>query len=323
MKSMNIPRNGNVLVGTETSDDAGVYKLSADSALVQTVDYITPISDDPYTYGRIAACNSISDVYVMGGKPLTALNIVCFPVKKFKMDVLSEILKGGLSVMEEAGVQLLGGHSVEDDEMKYGLSVTGIVHPDKILRNTGLHEGDVIILTKPLGTGMIGTAVKAGMCDPAFLPEYIRWMTTLNSVIPQLAEKFRIHACTDVTGFGLIGHLKEMLGDNIFLLDVDSESIPVLPGAKTSAESGMIPGGMYKNKNYIGSLCEVNPSVPKYLSDIIFDPQTSGGALFSISKKDAPGVLEFLNSNGFEKSAVIAEVKKSGEQKIKISSVNP
>ena len=320
MKSMNIPRNGNVLVGTETSDDAGVFKLNSDTALVQTVDYITPIVDDPYTYGRIAACNSISDVYVMGGKPLTALNIVCFPVKKFKMDVLSEILKGGLSVIEEAGVQLLGGHSVEDDEMKYGLSVTGIVHPDRILRNTGLHDGDVIILIKPLGTGIIGTAVKAEMCNSENLGEYIKWMTTLNSVMPALAEKFEIHACTDVTGFGLIGHLKEMLGADIFVIDIDSKSLPVLPGVKDYAESGMIPGGMYRNKTYIGNLCEVNPSVPQYLSDIIFDPQTSGGALFSISKKDAAAVIEFLKMNGFEKSAVIADVKKSAQQKIKINS---
>jgi selenide,water dikinase len=318
MKSVSIPKNENVLVGTETSDDAGVYKLSADTALVQTVDYITPIVDDPFTYGRIAACNSLSDVYVMGGKPITALNIVCFPVKKFNLEVLSEILKGGLSVMEKAGVQLLGGHSVEDNEMKYGLSVTGIIHPDKILRNTGLRDGDLIILSKPLGTGIIGTAVKAEMCDPVFLTEYIRWMTTLNSAVPLLAEKIEIHACTDVTGFGLIGHLKEMLGADIFLLDVDTKSIPVLPGAKDCAESGMIPGGMYRNKTYIGNLCEVNQSVPQYIADIIFDPQTSGGALFSISKKDVPAALEFLKANGFENSAVIAEVKKAVVQKISV-----
>lgn len=316
MKSVAIPKNENVLVGTETSDDAGVYRLSADQALVQTVDYITPIVDDPYTYGRIAACNSISDVYVMGGKPVTALNIVCFPVKKFKLEVLTEILKGGLSVLATAGVQLLGGHSVEDNEMKYGLSVTGIVHPDKILRNTGLQDGDVIILTKPLGTGMIGTAVKADMCDPAFMPEYIRWMTTLNSAIPLLAEKLAIHACTDVTGFGLIGHLREMIGADNFHVDVDTKSLPVLPGAKECAESGMIPGGMYRNKSYIGDLCTVSQTVPQYLADIIFDPQTSGGALFSISKKDSPAALEFLKENGFENSGIVAEVKKAVEQRI-------
>jgi selenide,water dikinase len=318
MKSMNIPRNENVLVGTETSDDAGVYRLSADIALVQTVDYITPIVDDPFTYGRIAACNSLSDVYVMGGRPVTALNIVCFPVKKFNMDVLSEILKGGLSIMKEAGVQLLGGHSVEDDEMKYGLSVTGTVHPDKILKNTGLRDGDVIILTKPVGTGIIGTAVKAGMCSPENLKEYIKWMTTLNSVIPLLAEKIEIHACTDVTGFGLIGHLSEMLGVDNFTAGVDSKSIPVLPGAKDCAETGMIPGGMYRNRTYIGNSCEINPAVPQYMADIIFDPQTSGGALISVSKKDAAAALEFLKSNGFNESALIAEIKKSAEQKIKV-----
>jgi selenide, water dikinase len=317
MKSVNIPKNENVLVGTETADDAGVYKLTNDTALVQTVDYITPIVDDPFTYGRIAACNSLSDVYVMGGKPLTALNIVCFPVSKFKLDVLTEILKGGLSVLKEAGVQLLGGHSVEDNEMKYGLSVTGIVHPDKILRNTGLRDGDVIILTKPLGTGMIGTAVKADMCKPEFFKEYIRWMTTLNSVIPQLAEKFEIHACTDVTGFGLIGHLKEMIGADNFTVDVDTKSIPVLPGAKECAESGMIPAGMYRNRSYIGSMCEINQSVPQYMADIIFDPQTSGGALVSISKDDTFSVLEFLKENGFENSNIVAEVKKSDAQKIR------
>ena len=316
MKSVSITNDENVIVGFETCDDAGVYRLTDDIALVQTLDFITPIADDPFTYGQIAACNSLSDIYAMGGRPLTALNIVCFPTKKFSLDILSRIINGGLSILKKCGVQLLGGHSVEDEEMKYGLSVTGIVHPEKVIKNNGLMDGDVIILTKPLGTGIIGTAVKAGTAEEDVLPLYIKSMTTPNDKTCKLMKKYNIHACTDVTGFGLAGHLKEMLCSDNIEITVESKKLPLLPGAVDNASMGLIPGGMYRNRDYIGDLCNINKNVKQELADIIFDPQTSGGLLIGLSVSEASKLISELHSNGIQDAGIIANVKTSNSQKI-------
>lgn len=309
MKDVRIPYDKNVLIGLDTMDDAGVYQISDDIALIQTVDFFTPIVDDPYTFGRIAACNSLSDIYAMGGKPLTALNIVCFPVKKFSLDILSEILKGGMDVLKRAGVQLLGGHSVEDNEMKYGLSVTGVIHPDKVLRNVGIKSGDSLILTKPLGTGIIGTAIKAGMADDDMNIMFIESMTTLNDVAADVIQNYEVHACTDVTGFGLIGHLSEILSDEKLEIVIDSNELPVLPGAAEKAAMGLIPGGMYNNRSFIGDKCVVEKTVEPELSDIAFDPQTSGGLVIAVENKYANDLLAELKAHGLNHSRIIGSVR--------------
>ncbi len=316
MREIHPKRNENVIVGMETMDDAGVYRISSDIALIQTLDFFTPIVDDPYTYGRIAACNALSDVYSMGGKPITAMNIVCYPVKKFSLDILGEILKGGLDILNTADVQLLGGHSVEDNELKYGLSVTGVIHPDKVLRNIGLKQGDCLILTKPLGTGIIGTAIKAGSADEKIQEAFVRSMTTLNAKPAEIMHKYDIHACTDVTGFGLIGHISEMLSSYKLQIRINSKELPVLPGALEYAATGLIPGGLYKNRDYIGPLCKMADSVQRELADIVFDPQTSGGLLIGLPEKDAPALLSELQSNGIQDARILASVKESDEAKI-------
>ena len=316
MKDIKPGYNENVIVGFDTMDDAGVYRISPDMALIQTLDFFTPIVDDPYTYGRIAACNALSDIYAMGGKPITAMNIVCFPVKKFSLDVLNKILKGGLDILEKAGVQLLGGHSVEDDELKYGLSVTGTIHPDKVLRNIGLKPGDSLVLTKALGTGIVGTALKAGEAKEDDIAAFVQSMTTLNRLASEIAQKYDIHACTDITGFGLIGHLTEMLSSDKLQITINSQSLPLLPGALNYASGGLIPGGLYKNRDYIGAKCEIETSVKRELADIVFDPQTSGGLLIALSEKDAPALLTELKSNGIDKACIIATVKEAEKAKI-------
>ena len=316
MKDIHITYNENVLVGLDTMDDAGVYRLSDDLALIQTLDFFTPIVDDPYIYGQIAACNSLSDIYAMGGKPITALNIVCFPIKKFSLDILGNILKGGLDIMDKAGVQLIGGHSVEDDELKYGLSVTGIIHPDKVLRNIGLKPGDSLVLTKPLGTGIIGTAIKAGLIDNKIFNPFVESMTTLNERPSRVIQNYEIHACTDITGFGLIGHLSEMASNDNLEIIINSNDLPVLPGTVENAAMGLIPGGTYKNRDFIGSKCEVEESVKSELADIIFDPQTSGGLLIGLPAKYANDLLSELKSNGIEGAQIIGTIKESDKQKI-------
>ncbi len=318
MKHINIPRDAHVLVGPETADDAGIYRITDDIALVQTVDFITPVVDDPYIFGQIAAANSLSDVYAMGGRPLTALNIVCFPTKKFTLDVFSKILEGGLATLKQAGVQLIGGHSVDDNELKYGLSVTGIIHPKKIIKNVGLCDGDTIILTKPLGTGIIATAVKAGLADEKHISSYSESMRTLNSILPALAETFTIHACTDVTGFGLAGHLKEMIGKDNLEITITAQELPLLEGALEYARQGLNPGGLYRNKDYVGSLCDISKSIDRAVADIVFDPQTSGGLLIAVPQKEAEDVIRFAHAAGFAFARIIANVKQNSKPSIRV-----
>ncbi len=318
MSGMIIPSDSNVLVGSGDRDDAGVYRISDTVALVQTLDFITPICDDPFDFGRIAACNSLSDVYTMGGKPVTAMNIVAFPTKKFTLDILSKILEGGQHVLNEAQVNLLGGHSVDDPELKYGLSVTGIVHPDRIIRNNTIKEGDAIILTKALGTGIISTAVKAGIAVDEHVNDFIKSMTTLNKNASEIMLKYNVNACTDVTGFGLAGHLLEMMEGDDLSIELDSSSIPVFEGVDNYALTGLIPGGLYRNRKYVSERCTFNQSVKPVYRDIIFDPQTSGGLIISLPENDSIKLLDDLKMNGITISSIIGRVRRSPEKRIRI-----
>jgi selenide,water dikinase len=274
--------NENVLVGFETADDAGVYQLTGDCALVQTVDFFTPIVDDPFTFGAIAAANSLSDVYAMGGRPVSALSILCYPVKG-DLDVLAEILNGGASKMREAECAVLGGHSVNDDEIKFGYSVTGTIHPGRILANSTARPGDVLLLTKKLGTGVISTALKRGIADPAHVQAAIDSMLTLNRGACEAMLAFEVHACTDVTGFGLIGHAREMALGSGVTIEIAAAQIQFLPGAVDYARQGAIPGGLKNNRDFASCVVEGSSEV----DDLLYDPQTSGGLLISIAERDA------------------------------------
>jgi selenide,water dikinase len=292
----------------ERAEDAGVYKLNDELAIIQTLDFFTPIVDDPYTFGQVAAANALSDVYAMGGRPLTAMNIVCFPVKMMDMAILKEILAGGLAKMREAGVTLIGGHSVEDQELKYGLSVTGVIHPQKVVLNTGAKAGDRLILTKPLGTGIINTALKGEMTDEAAVAKSTRCMVTLNKKASELMLTVAVHACTDVTGFGLLGHACEMIEGADVGMVIDSSAVPFFSEAKELAEMGVVPGGLYRNREFRMNMVEFGPEIPKYLADILFDPQTSGGLLMSVPGTDAESLLERIHEEGIEEAAIIGDI---------------
>jgi selenide,water dikinase len=295
-------------VGIEHIDDAGVFKIRDDLALVQTVDFFTPIVDDPYTFGQIAAANALSDVYAMGGTPITAMNLVAFPIKSMEIEILREILKGGLDKMREAEVVLVGGHSIEDQELKYGLSVTGLVHPDAILTNTGALVGDRIVLTKPLGTGIINTAQKGGMADPQAVQRAIEIMTELNRKAAEVMKGFKVHACTDVTGFGLLGHLCEMLGQGEIGIQISLDAIPILPKAEEYAVMGLVPGGAHRNREFYASKVEGAKDCRPSLLDVLYDPQTSGGLLIAVAGEDREGIMRLLEEADVKDACIIAEV---------------
>ncbi|GAA0177525.1 selenide, water dikinase SelD [Clostridium sediminicola] len=297
----------NLIVGIETSDDAAVYKLNNELAIIQTLDFFTPVVDDPYIFGQVAAANSLSDVYAMGGKPTVALNIVGFP-NCLSTDILGEILRGGAEKVLEAGAVVVGGHSVEDNEPKYGLSVTGIVHPEKIMKNYGAKEGDVVILTKPLGTGILNTAIKAEMASENAYNKSVEVMTTLNKYAGEIMMNYNTHSCTDITGFGLMGHAYEMASASKLTLVIDKNQISYVEEAKEYAEMGLVPAGSYKNREYLqGKFQMIN--VQEWLMDILFDPQTSGGLLIAAEKEEANRMLEELNQFSL-KSVIIGEFKK-------------
>lgn len=285
--------NKNLIVGIETSDDAAVYKLTEDIAVIQTLDFFTPVVDDPYTYGAIAAANSLSDVYAMGGKPTVALNIVCFP-NCLNIEVLGEILKGGADKVIEAGAVVIGGHTVEDDEPKYGLSVMGMVHPSKVLKNYGSRVGDVLILTKPIGTGIITTAIKAEMASKEVYNEAVKVMSTLNKYAGEIIVDYNITACTDITGFGIMGHGYEMASASEVTFKLYKDKLPLISGVKEYAQMGLIPAGCYNNKKYLKDKYELR-NVETWLEDVLFDPQTSGGLLVSISASEGKELMEELS----------------------------
>lgn len=306
----------NLITGFEHSEDAGVYKLTDDLAIVQTVDFFTPIVDDPYIFGQIAVANALSDVYAMGGKPIVAMNIVCFPSKKLDVSVLKEILKGGLSKMNEAGVTLAGGHSVDDPELKYGLSVTGTIHPDKVIENTGAKVGDKLVLTKPIGTGIISTAIKVDMVKEDTIKKITESMTTLNKKASEIMCEIGVNACTDITGFGLLGHLCEMLSKKENGIMLYTDKVPVFPETEELAMSGFIPGGAHRNKTFRAGLIENQEAVPDWKLDILFDPQTSGGLLISVPAKKADTMLQKMKSAGIKDAAIIGEVIKEPKGKV-------
>jgi len=295
-------------MGMERAEDAGVYRLRDDLAIVQTVDFFTPIVDDPCTFGQIAVANALSDVYAKGGRPLTAMNIVCFPVKAMDIAILRDILRGGLDKMREAGVVLIGGHTIEDAELKYGLSVTGVIHPTRVVMNNGARAGDRLILTKPLGTGIISTALKGGEASDAAVARATKSMAALNRKASELMLTVDVHACTDVTGFGLLGHACEMVEGTDVGFVIHAESVPFFPEARGYAEMGMVPGGTTRNRDFRQRMVTIDKGVPDYMADILFDPQTSGGLLIAVPKADAALLLRKLRRAGIKDAAIIGEV---------------
>jgi selenide,water dikinase len=283
-----------LLVGIEYADDAGVIRVSDEIAIIHTTDFFPPMVDDPYTFGRIAAVNALSDVWAMGGTPLAGMNLVSYPLADLGGDALKEILRGGLSALAEAGAVLAGGHTVEGQELLYGLAVTGTVHPDKIWRNAGTLPGDALVLTKPLGTGVITTAAKAEMADPADLSTALRWMSTLNREAAEAIKDFQPHAVTDVTGFGLAGHLAEMAEASGTAVEIDLGALPLLPGALEAAATGLVPAGAGKNRTSVAAVLEIDEGADELRVDLCLDPQTSGGLLASVLPEHAEALVRRL-----------------------------
>ena len=308
----------NVLVGFDKSDDAGVYKISAEQALVQTVDFFTPVVDDPYTFGQIAATNSLSDVYAMGGRPLSALAVLCFP-EKGDLSVLEQILAGGLSKMMEAGCAVIGGHSVRDPEIKFGYAVTGMIHPQHVLTNSNAQLLDALILTKPLGTGVISTAIKKAEAEPAWIEAATKAMTTLNAMTAEIigTRRFKVHSATDITGFGLIGHVREMaLGSGVGIR-IDSAKVPALPGAIECIEAGYIPGGLKANREFAECMVGYADGIPEVIKTLLYDPQTAGGLLLSVAQEDVDRLLMALKAGGVP-AVEIGKVIPAGKPLIEI-----
>ena len=300
----------NLLVGFESADDAGIYRISPDQALVQTVDFFTPMVDDPFTYGRIAATNALSDVYAMGGRPLTALTLVCFPPDG-DTAVLEQILRGGLSVMDVAGCTIVGGHSVRDAEIKFGYAVTGLIDPDRVLRNTTARPGDALVLTKALGTGVITTALKQGRAQQEWVDEAIASMTTLNKAAAEVIThaKFNVHAVTDVTGFGLMGHARELAFGSNVELRIDTAAIRVINRALEAIRRGCIPGGLLANREFAECIVNVRSSnIPDDLQTLLFDPQTAGGLLISVDREQADALVNELRAAGYLNTSRIGQV---------------
>lgn len=292
----------------ERPDDAGVYRLTDELALIQTLDFFTPIVDDPYTFGQITVANALSDVYAMGGTPRLAMNIICFPVHTMDLSILKDILEGGLDKMNEAGVLLVGGHSVEDDELKYGLSVTGLIHPAKVRMNSGARPGDHLVLTKPLGTGIIATAIKAELTSPQAADRAAQLMRSLNRIPAERMQAFDVHACTDVTGFGLVGHACEMVEGTDVGLEIHAPRVPVLDEVSDYAAMGLIPGGAYRNEDFRRYMVTVEGGVTDDTVKILHDPQTSGGLLIALPAPEAEALLSILNAEGLSEACLIGEI---------------
>jgi len=307
----------NVLVGFDHADDAGVYQIAPDQALVQTVDFFTPIVDDPYTFGQIAATNSLSDVYAMGGRPLTSLALVCFP-EKADLAILERILAGGLSKMIEAGCTVIGGHSIRDEETKFGYSVTGVVHPKRVLANIGAKAGDSLLLTKAIGTGVISTAIKKGKAEAGWIDAAVRSMTTLNKRAAEViaAGDFHVNAMTDVTGFGLIGHMREMALASKVSMHIFAGKVPLLEGALECVRAGHIPGGLKNNRDFAECLVDYEHAVPQDMRALLFDPQTAGGLL--ISTPEASSLTMALGDAGIA-AVQVGEVSANAKPRIRVS----
>ncbi len=291
-------------MGAETCDDAGVYRLNDETALIQTLDFFTPIVDDPFSFGQIAAANALSDVYAMGGRPLLAMNILACPVKTMDISVFREVIRGGLDKVQEAGALLVGGHSIEDTELKYGLSVTGVVHPDQVLLNAGSRPGDRLLLTKPLGVGILATAIKGNLAGPEVEARIVEVMVTLNRLASEIMQGVRtrggeVHACTDITGFGLLGHLSEMLLASGVAARIVGGQVPVLDGVRAFVDMGIIPEGAHVNRKHYGQALTERRPERDALELILADPQTSGGLLIAAAPRAAAAILEEMRAQGY------------------------
>ena len=293
-----------------------MLKLSDDLAIIQTVDFFTPVVDDPYSFGQIAAANALSDVYAMGGTPITTMNIICFPLDLLDISVLQETLKGGLDKIKEAGALLVGGHSVEDKEFKYGLSVTGKVHPDRVLTNRGAEAGDVLVLTKPIGTGIINTAIKGNKAEKELIDRITEMMSSLNREPAELFSEFNVKACTDVTGFGLIGHACEMIDDSSTGLRLFKDDVPIIKEAVGFAGIGIVPGGSKRNRKYRENQVKGIENIDPILLDILFDPQTSGGLLVALERDEAEDYVSRLKAKGMEDVSIIGEFIKDSKGRV-------
>jgi len=308
LKKLPIPDDPKILVGTQTADDAAVYKINDETALVVTLDFFTPIADDPYDFGAIAAANALSDIYAMGATPLFGLNIVAFPSNRLPMSVLEKILQGAQNKAQEAGIFVIGGHSIEDTEPKYGMVVVGSVHPEKIWKNIGLQQDDALIFTKPIGTGILSTALKRGLLDDAQKEILISTMAELNKNAAEILQKFPVHACTDVTGFGLLGHLSEMVQGSNVSVELNAESVPVLDGVFELATGNIIPGGTLSNMKYVEESVEWSPKISQIQKIILCDAQTSGGLLAAVREKEVDKIIRTLHDSGITDACVIGKV---------------
>jgi selenide,water dikinase len=308
LKDIPSPRNERLLVGIETHDDAGVYKLTDDVAIIQTVDFFPPICSDPFEFGQIAAANALSDVYAMGGTAITALNLMMFPSTRIPLEALAEILKGGLQKVTEAGALIVGGHTIDDYPPKYGLAVTGIVHPDKVITNAAAREDDVLILTKPIGSGIIIAGKRIGEAKTESYRAALDNMKLLNSKGAGLMQQFGVRCATDITGFGLLGHARKMAAGSKVTLRIHGKRVPLLHGAGQLAEMGCLPGAAFRNQEFIEESCSYAQGVDYTTKMLLCDAQTSGGLLICISEKKAAGLLEQLKNNGYPLSEIVGEV---------------
>lgn len=300
-----------MLVGISTGDDAGVYRVRDDLAIVSTVDFFTPVVDDPFTYGQIAAANAFSDVYAMGGRPITALNLVCWPQSGLPREMLHEVLRGGSEKAKEAGALIVGGHSVADEEVKYGMAVTGTIDPRRVIRNVGAQIGDALILTKPLGTGVLMTAFKRDRLAQEYYDSAVAMMTQLNARAAEVMLRFEVHAATDITGFGLVGHSSKMADGSGVTIVFEESDLPLLPGALECCRAGLIPGGGARNREFYGPRVKISEEVSDEMAVMAFDPQTSGGLLIAIPAREALRLVAALHEAGSIEACIVGRVAES------------
>ncbi len=305
LSKLDLGSDPNLIVGVAAGDDAGVYRVRDDLAIVTTVDFFTPVVDDPFTYGQIAAANALSDVYAMGGRPITALNIVCWPQTGLPRGMLAEILRGGAEKAREAGVLVVGGHSVADEEVKYGMAVTGVIDPRRVIRNVGVRAGDALLLTKPLGTGVLMTALKRGQLAAEHYETAVRTMTELNARAAEVMLRHEVRAATDITGFGLAGHALRMAEGSGVTLVFEESDLPLLPGALECAREGLIPGGGGRNREFFGPSVKIQEDVAGEIATLAFDPQTSGGLLIAVPEADSLGLLADLHRAGVTEAVIV------------------
>jgi selenide, water dikinase len=312
------PHDPNLIVGFETADDAGVYRLRDDLALVQTLDFFTPIVDDPYDYGRIAGLNSINDVWAMAGTPITAMAITCFPKKGVDPAILGEIMRGGLATLNQYGVTLVGGHSVDNEQIMFGYSVTGVIDPNKVARNSGARPGDVIVLTKPIGTGVISTGIKRGLAGESVVKGSVETMLTAGKLAAEAMREFGVKGATDVTGFALLGHAWEMAKASNVTIEIEAAAVPLLPGALELAAAGMLTSGDKTNREYVGQEVRIDESVNQNVVKLLFDPQTAGGMLIAMAQQRATELLDTLKQN-YPQAATIGVVRERGSHSLVVS----